>query len=56
MKDTELHQIIGIPVQTLQDWKRSDSFRKLLYELLSTMDKEDLQKRVEAVKLLKGIE
>ena len=56
MKDTELSRIIGIPISTIQEWKRSDSFRKLLYELLSTMDKEELSKKVEAVKLLKGLE
>ncbi len=55
MKDTELNQIIGIPIGTIQEWKKSESFRKLLYELLSTMSKEELQKRVEAIKLLKGI-
>ena len=55
MKDTEISNIIGISISTLQDWKRSDSFRKLLYELLSTMDREELIKKVEAVKLLKNI-
>jgi len=55
MKDTELSKLIGIPIPTLQNWKKSDNFRKLLYELLSTMDKEELEKRVEAIKLLKGL-
>jgi len=55
MKDTELNKIIGIPIGTIQEWKRSESFRRLLYELLSTMDKDELQNKVEAIKLLKGL-
>lgn len=55
MKDTELNAILGIPIPTIQLWKKSDSFRRLLYELLSTMTKEELEKKVEAIKLLKGI-
>jgi uncharacterized protein YjcR len=57
MKDTELNKILGISVQTLQDWKKRDpdNYRRLIYELLSSYSKEELEKRVEAIKLLKGI-
>jgi hypothetical protein len=40
MKDIEIHQAIGIPLQTLQNWKSSNNYRKLLYELVKGMPKE----------------
>jgi len=40
MKDIEIHQTIGVPLQTLQNWKSSHNYRKLLYELVKGMPKE----------------
>jgi formate dehydrogenase maturation protein FdhE len=50
MKDIEIFQNIGVPLQTLQLWKKSDNYRKLLYELLKNMPKdyiEEIKKRVD---------
>lgn len=57
MKDTELNKILNIPTTTLSDWKKADvdNWRKIIYELLKSYTKEELEKRVEAIKLLKGI-
>ncbi|NQY22852.1 MAG: hypothetical protein HRT41_02380 [Campylobacteraceae bacterium] len=57
MKDTELNRIINIPTTTLSDWKKkdTDNWRKITYELLQSYTKEELEKRVDAIKLLKGI-
>lgn len=57
MKDTELTELLKIPSSTISDWKKHDmeNYRRLVYELLKSYDKEELQKRVEAIKLLKGI-
>ena len=55
MKDTDLTRILDIPSATLSDWKKDTSKRKLLYEFLKSFSKEELEKRVEAIKLLKGI-
>ena len=57
MKDTELNRIINIPTTTLSDWKKkdTDNWRKITYELLQSYTKEELEKRVVAIKLLKGI-
>jgi len=58
MKDTEITNIINIPASTLSDWKIKDvsNWRKIIYELLSNTDKEELIKKVEAIRLLKGLE
>lgn len=55
MKDTELNQIFDIPISTLSEWKKKDSKRNLLYEFLKSFNSDDLKKRIEAIKLLKGI-
>lgn len=57
MKDTELIKILNIPSSTISDWKKTDedNWRKIIYELLKSYPKEELEKRVEAIKLLKGI-
>ena len=57
MKDTELIKILNIPSSTISDWKKTDedNWRKIIYELLKSYPKEELEKRIEAIKLLKGI-
>ncbi len=55
MKDSDLTRILGIPSATLSDWKKPESKRKLLYEFLKSFSIEELEKRAEAIKLLKGI-
>lgn len=55
MKDTEISKILNIPLTTIRDWKKANNYRTLIYELIKNMDKEELEKRVEAIKLLKGI-
>lgn len=56
IKDTEISRLLNIPVQTISDWKKPTSKRKDLYDFLKSFSKEDMLKRVEAIKLLKGIE
>lgn len=55
MQDKEINQILGIPITTMQNWKKSGDYKLVLYELLKSMDKEELQRKVEAIKLLKGM-
>jgi len=57
MKNIELKEMLNIPIATLSDWKKKDgdNWRRLVYELLINMDKEELKKKVEAIKLLKGL-
>jgi len=53
MKDTEIFKIIGIPVQTLQMWKKSGNYREFLYALLKSLPKEyieSVRKRIEEEK------
>ena len=53
MKDTEIFKIIGIPVQTLQMWKKSGNYREFLYALLKSLPKEyikSVRKRIETEK------
>ena len=56
MKDTEISKIINIPITTLRDWKKTeeDNYRKIIYDLLKSFPQEELEKRIEAIKLLKG--
>ncbi|WP_457748550.1 hypothetical protein [Sulfurimonas sp.] len=43
ISDRALSNIIGIPVQTLQDWKKRDgNWRKKLYLILKDFNKEEL--------------
>ena len=55
IKDTEISRMLNIPVQTISDWKKKDSNRKMLYDFLKSFTKEELEKRVEAIKLLRGM-
>ena len=48
ISDRELSRSVGIPVQTLQDWKkRNGNWRKTLYDILKTMNKEEIKKLIE---------
>ena len=40
IKDKLLHDKLGIPQQTLQNWKNSDTYTSLLYKYLISQDKE----------------
>ncbi|NQY20846.1 MAG: hypothetical protein HRT40_05995 [Campylobacteraceae bacterium] len=55
MQDKDIINIVGLPKGTIQDWKKANNYRTIIYELISNMDKEELIKKVEAIKLLKGI-
>jgi len=55
MQDIELKDILTIPSSTISEWKKADNYRAVLYELLINMDKEELSKKVEAIKLLKNL-
>ncbi len=57
MTDKELSSILNISIQTLATWKKTntENYRKLIYEFLKSYSKEELEKKVEAIKLLKGI-
>ena len=55
IKDTEISKILNIPIQTISDWKKSSSKRKCLYDFLKSFNKEDMIKRVEAIKTLKEV-
>lgn len=55
MKDTELSKLLNIPISTLMDWKKVGRKRKSLYDFLKSFSKEDMEKRLEAIKTLQGI-
>ena len=40
IKDKLLHDKLGIPQQTLQNWKNSDTYTSLLYKYLISQDKD----------------
>lgn len=42
ISDNQIRLIIGIPKQTLTDWKNSNNYRKDLYWLLKSMTKKEL--------------
>ncbi len=55
MQDVELKDILNMPSSTISEWKKADNYRLIIYEILKNMPKEELQKKVEAIKTLKGI-
>lgn len=58
IKDTDIFRNIGIPIQTLQMWKRSGNYREFLYALLKSLPKEyieSVRKRIEVEKSDKDI-
>ncbi|MFK5938702.1 MAG: hypothetical protein QM497_09960, partial [Sulfurimonas sp.] len=47
ISDRALSNIVGIPVQTLQDWKKKDdNWRKVLYKLLKNMSEDEIRERL----------
>jgi formate dehydrogenase maturation protein FdhE len=40
MKDIEIFKSLGIPLQTLQNWKNSNSYRQVLYEVIRELPKD----------------
>ena len=49
LKDKFLHDKLGIPLQTLQNWKKSDGYTSLLYHYLRHQDKDKFVTDVEGV-------
>ena len=48
ISDVRIRDIVGIPVTTLQDWKKKDrsDYRRVLYDMLKNMSEEELKDRV----------
>lgn len=42
VSDNQIHIILGIPKQTLTDWKNSNNYRRDLYWFLKSMTKKEL--------------
>jgi hypothetical protein len=55
MKDTELSRIMGIPLQTIKEWKTTNNYRKDLYEFLKTLPEEFLKERLDMVKKMREV-
>lgn len=55
MQDIELKEILKMPSSTISEWKKAENYRLVIYELLKSMDKDELKAKVEAIKLLKGL-
>ena len=56
MQDKELNNIIGIPLRTLNDWKKSQNYRKIMYEVLKGLPQdyiESVKKKLEEEDKLK---
>ncbi len=48
ISDRALSRVVGIPVQTLQDWKKRDgNWRKVIYKLLKNMSEDEIRERLE---------
>lgn len=50
MKDTELSNITGIPLQTIKIWKKSDNYRRDVYELLKELPEEFIKDKLKSIK------
>lgn len=55
MKDIEITKNIGIPAQTLQDWKKSDGWRFILYNFLKRKEFIEIEKDIEDIKRLREL-
>jgi hypothetical protein len=53
MKDIELSKSVGLPVSTIQDWKKrkKEDWRHKIYRILSTREKEELEKVLQELEL-----
>jgi len=49
LKDKYIHDKLGIPLQTLQNWKKSEGYTKLLYQYLAHQNKGTFEKDVEKI-------
>ncbi|MDD3770288.1 MAG: hypothetical protein PHV10_06750 [Sulfuricurvum sp.] len=50
MKDTDLSNITGIPLQTIKEWKKSDNYRRDVYELLKELPEEFIKDKLKSIK------
>lgn len=55
ISDNQIHLILGIPKQTLTDWRDSSSYRSGLYWLLKSMTKKELLEYKEKSKEFKNL-
>ena len=46
LKDKSIHDKLGIPLQTLQNWKKSEGYTQLLYQYLAHQDMDTFEKDV----------
>jgi hypothetical protein len=56
LKIRELEELLNMPYATLYGWKNSKDHRKIIYEILANYEKEELQKKIEAIKLIFNIQ
>lgn len=49
LKDKQLHDRLGIPIQTLQNWKNSDTYTRLLYLYLINQGKDRFEQESKQV-------
>jgi len=49
LKDRAIHEKLGIPIQTLQNWKKSDGYTFLLYQYLIHQDQEKFDDKVQSI-------
>ncbi len=49
ISDAELYRLIGLPVTTARDWKKRDDYRKVIYELIKNMSKEEIKRRLKKI-------
>jgi hypothetical protein len=49
LKDKFIHDTLGIPLQTLQKWKKSEGHNFLLYQYLAHQDKEKFQSDIQKI-------
>jgi len=57
MKDVEINKVFGIPINTLQEWKKNpdDNYRKKLYLFLKSFEKNEAEKLLKkAMKIERG--
>jgi len=52
MKDIEINKVFGIPINTLQEWKKNpdDNYRKKLYLFLKSFEKNEAEKLLKKAK------
>ena len=46
LEDTDLYKILDIPISTIQDWKKSHSYREKIYDILISMTKEEILQKI----------